>query len=232
MATSARPERRSARGRRAAPAGAAPTYDARSGRYRGAGGRFLAREQVHEYLLDATDAAARRVTALADQLAARQISVADWQTQTRLALRDVHSYSAAVQVGGVHGMTPREWGHVGHRLREEYRRLEAVAVGVQRGTIATDGRFRARMRLFALAGRATGQAAALRDLIARGYDEERNVRRRGDSCTTGERTGCIEASALGWQDIGTIPLPGTRTCLGNCRCFLRRRRSSDGAVAA
>lgn len=207
-------------------------WDPRSGRYRDRRGRYLSRVQVRDALDAATERAGQRMMALGDQLAAREITLAEWQTQMRLALRDVHAYSAAVQVGGLAQMTPREWGHVGAALRDQYRRVLEIARQVEAGTLPLDGRFRARMRLFGLSGRATGEGAALRDLMARGFDEERNVRRAGDSCSSGERTGCVEASAMGWQPIGTIPLPGTRTCLGNCRCFIRRRNSKTKEIAA
>lgn len=210
-----------------------PTFDRRTGRYRGPTGRFISREQVADYLHTATENAGRRMRALGDQLARGELSIAEWQTQTRLAMRDVHAYSAAVRVGGLHAMTPTEWGHVGQALRRDYQRLAELAAGIESGAVPLDGKLRARLRLMGLAGRATGEAAALRDLMARGFDLERNVRRAGDSCTTGkERTGCIEASEMGWVEIGTIPLPGTRTCLGNCRCFLRRKNSKTGEIAA
>lgn len=212
---------------------ARPVWNEASGRYRsGTTGRFVSRQQVREYLDGAVENAGRRIQALGAQLQRREITVAEFQTGMRLALRDVHSYAAAVAQGGLAQMTPREWGHVGQTLRTEYRRLAELCEGVASQRIPLDGRFTARLRLAGLAGRATYEEAAQRDLRARGFDEERNVRRRGDSCRTAVREGCIDASALGWQKLGVIALPGTRTCLGNCRCFMRRRNSTTGAVAA
>jgi hypothetical protein len=203
-------------------------WNERAGRYQTRpGGPFLSRVQVRDALDRATDAAGRRMQALTDQLRDRSISLAEWQTQMRLSLRDVHAYSAAVAQGGLAQMGPTQWGLVGRQLRDQYERLSALAVDIDAGRVPVDGRLRARARLYGLSGRATYEAAALRDLAARGFDEERNVRRAGDTCD-----GCLDASAAGWQPIGVIPAPGTRTCLGNCRCFLRRRNSRTGEIAA
>jgi hypothetical protein len=34
------------------------------------------------------------------------------------------------------------------------------------------------------------------------------------------KPGCIEVASQGWQPIGTMPIPGTRTCKTACRCRL------------
>lgn len=42
-----------------------------------------------------------------------------------------------------------------------------------------------------------------------------------DHChDTDDTEGCVETTELGWQPIGTLPLPGERTCLMNCCCNL------------
>lgn len=37
---------------------------------------------------------------------------------------------------------------------------------------------------------------------------------------TDETEGCVETTALGWRPIGTLPLPGERTCAQFCKCWL------------
>lgn len=58
------------------------------------------------------------------------------------------------------------------------------------------------------------------------YLFERNVLAPADHCHTktdpkGNITlGCVEVDAAGWQPIGTLPPPGTRTCTTHCKCHM------------
>jgi hypothetical protein len=42
-----------------------------------------------------------------------------------------------------------------------------------------------------------------------------------DHCVRGKFTqACVDVTAAGWQPIGSLPLPGLRTCGGNCLCHM------------
>ena len=54
--------------------------------------------------------------------------------------------------------------------------------------------------------------------------EERNVLQPADHCSSTDTTeGCLETTDAGWQPIGTLSLPGQRTCGPNCKCYMEYR---------
>lgn len=59
------------------------------------------------------------------------------------------------------------------------------------------------------------------------FIEERNILDPlAEHCKDGDYTlGCVEVTASGWQPIGTLPEPGTRTCVSRCRCFMQYRKA-------
>jgi hypothetical protein len=54
------------------------------------------------------------------------------------------------------------------------------------------------------------------------YLYERNLLGPAEThCQNGKfSTGCIECEAAGWVPIGSLPLPGLRTCQGSCLCSM------------
>lgn len=207
-------------------------WDEAAGRYRQPGGRFVSRLQVRTALDEAIAARGERMRVLAEQLRAREISVPRWELEMRGLIKDVHLYSAAAARGGWAQLTQADYGRVGQRVRFQYERLNRFAGELRRrkNPLPLDGRFLRRVELYAQAGRGTYHAIEGLEMDARGFDEERNIRHAGDSCT-GER-GCIEQSRRGWVPRGTLIPIGQRTCLTSCRCRKRYRNSETGQVAA
>jgi hypothetical protein len=59
-------------------------------------------------------------------------------------------------------------------------------------------------------------------------EEERNVLGAADRhCAQ-----CVECSDRGWVVIGTLPQPGSRTCMSNCKCRMEYRTMPALGVAA
>jgi hypothetical protein len=110
---------------------------------------------------------------------------------------------------------------VGQQVREEYKRLREFGVQIE-NELPLDGRFVNRAQQYAQAGRTTYENFQRRAMEARGHDEERSVRNAGDSCA-----GCLAAEARGWQPVGSLPLPGERNCLRNCKCAMEYRKSEE-----
>lgn len=53
------------------------------------------------------------------------------------------------------------------------------------------------------------------------YLYEKNSLMPGENCSdSDEAPGCIEETARGWVPIGTLSLPGQRTCRVGCNCFM------------
>ena len=84
-----------------------------------------------------------------------------------------------------------------------------VASGAQR----IDGRFRQRVKLYVNSARGVYHETRRKVQQTAGKTMEKNVLSGDEHCP-----GCLDATAAGWQPIGSLPPIGTRTCLSHCRC--------------
>jgi hypothetical protein len=110
-------------------------------------------------------------------------------------------------------MTSSHYGYLGHQIRDQYAYLRDFANGIADGSVPLDGRLIARAGMYGQAARTTFNAVIARDQPARGYVAERNVLGSAEHCAA-----CESESARGWVPIGSLSIPGTRTCLGRCHC--------------
>lgn len=216
------------------PAPGGLQWDRERGRYRDARGRFVSRETVRLVIDETLEHHGRAVRGLAEDFRAKRITRAEWELGMRSAIRESALYNAAAARGGWGELGPREYGRIGQHVRQQLGYFERfareVARGQRTGRAMLDGRFLARAMLYVQSARRLYHEIDRLEMERRGFDRERNVRFRGDSCA-GE-IGCIEQSRRGWVAIGTLRPVGTRTCLGHCRCRIRYRKSATGEVAA
>jgi hypothetical protein len=201
------------------------TWDALSGRYRGAGGRYVAHAQIRAWLDVALDNASERMAALVRQLQARNIDLVTWQIRMAREIKNVQLYSAAAAKGGWAQFSNADLGRVGQSVRAQLEYLNNFAREVRTGVQPLDGRFVARVKLYAQSGRGIFHRTERLEMEVRGYDEEQSIRYAGDSCA-----GCVQEAARGWVRIGTLIPVGQRTCRGNDRCSIRYKRSTTGEV--
>jgi hypothetical protein len=199
-------------------------YDAASGRYRNAGGRYVTQASVRDAVDDMLDAATARMQALARRLQAGTLHLASWQRQMAAEIKAAHLDAAIIAHGGRPAMTKSDYGWAGRRIRDQYGYLRAFARQAASGEQPLTDQLVARAALYGQAGRATYEAMRQRDDRARGFDEERNVLGAADHCPD-----CVGASARGWVPIGTLIPIGQRVCRVNCRCRMERRASPAGA---
>lgn len=160
-----------------------------------------------------------RMQTLATRLRDGDLSLAMWEVEMRDALKRSHVASAALARGGWGQLSPADYGRVGRRLRSEYGYLHGLQREIARG-LPLDGRFLARIRMYAQGSRGTYDITERAVLEAAGYDQERSVLHPADHCEQ-----CVDQAALGWVPIGTCIPIGQRTCLSNCKCTIQRRRS-------
>jgi hypothetical protein len=206
-------------------------FDTRTGRYRDASGKFLPAERVRR-IIDATLLShTKAVTALAEQLRQRALSLPEWERRMRQEVKAIHLYSAMAGRGGRQQLTQSDYGRIGREIRRQYTYLRRFADEIQRGAQRLDGTFVNRARLYAQSGRSQFEATRRVGMRERGMTEWRNVLRPAEHCTGSNS--CTEASALGWQPIGKgFGLPGSRRCVTSCRCELSYRNPDTGEVAA
>ena len=210
------------------PRRVAYVYDERTNRYREKrSGRFVRRDAIRRGVDRSIGRSTDRVTALAEQLRTRSITLGEWEVQMRAELRALHTAAALSAKGGRQHMSPAAWGALGRELRTEYEYLRNFADEVSSGAQPLDGRFRARARLYASAAWGTHAETGRREMERLGFDLEENVLTAGESCA-----GCIAETARGKVPIGTLKKIGSRTCRANDRCHLRFTNSQTGEIAA
>lgn len=202
------------------------TFDPGSGRYRDTAGRFISAARVREGVDATVDLSARRMGEIAAQLRAESVTVERFQAEMLRHVKDVHVANALAAYGGREQMTPERWGYVGARIRSEYGYVRGMTAEILDGRQPLNGRLNARARQYAQAGRVTYEAVMAREAGGRGQTEEKNTLHASESCEQ-----CRSLSALGWVVLGTLPMVGSRTCKGQCRCTISRRRSREAEAA-
>jgi hypothetical protein len=198
------------------------TWDDDAARYRNALGRFVSERTVRNELDQTLRNVATHVDELGRELLAGSRSLESWQQEMRDAVKSTHLLSGALAKGGWAQLTPADYGRIGNRIRREYDFLNGFATEVALGVQPLNGRLLVRARLYAQSARSTYERVRQAEMIAAGFDEERNILGPADHCTD-----CLFMSVIGWQPVGTLIPIGERQCGPNCRCRVAYRRSED-----
>lgn len=201
-------------------------YDPISGRYRGANGRFLSQRAV-EALVDGRinklAAALRRYT---DMLSRGDITLDQWQSSVREALKLTHVQAAIIGNGGKDTMAQADWGRIGQRLRVEYAYLQGFARDLLDGRVSPALAL-ARIGLYAQAVRGSYWEGATIRQGKQGYSLMRRILdSQAKHCQD-----CLDYAARGMVPMGSLPLPGQRcACRSNCKCSVKYFRQQMPTV--
>jgi hypothetical protein len=206
-------------------------FDERTGRYRAPSGRFLRQRDVRAAVDKLIQASGTRMRAMTEQLRSRQLTLGDWEIAMRRELSTLHVATATVAKGGRAEMSQSDYGRVGQLVREQFEWLRERADKVLSGQQFADGSLTARAQLYAEAARGTHQTILSREMVVRGFTEERNVEDREVIHCTGPGS-CPAETAKGWVPIGTLIPLGQRKCLARDRCHLQYRNPTTGEIAA
>ena len=181
--------------------------------------------KIHQDVERMMEAAAQDMGRASGQLASGRITVEEWRDAMRDASRRLHTSSTALAQGSWDGVSAREWGYAGAKLKSEYAYLEKFAQDIASGKQAVftidpetgeripSGRFMARASMYAESGHGTLEASRRRSAIDEGAKWERRVLDDAENCDD-----CIGYALEGWQPIGTLPEIGDSQCASNCRC--------------
>lgn len=160
-----------------------------------------------------------------------QTEISAWQDQTAQDLRLIGLAAAIIGVGGTAEVDGDTMNGVTERTHYHLDRLNSFALDIENG-ILTEERAVRRAGLYPVSVVRSGYAAArLEAHQFADYDEELNeLDLHADHCLPDPARGtegCPELTALGWVPIGTLPPIGERSCVFNCKCYIRYRRGRE-----
>lgn len=201
-------------------------WDAEAGRYRDVGGRFITRASVRQALEESLANLQRRTDGLQADLRAGRISLTEWREEMRTTIKQTQMAAGELAVGGRAQMTQSDYGRVGQAVRRQYGYLEAWVEQIKAG-LPFDGRMEARAKQYLQAARGQYVGLEMRAMVARGYDEVRNILHPAEHCAE-----CIAEADRGFVAAGSLIPIGARTCRANDRCTLEFRNSRTGEVVA
>ena len=158
-------------------------------------------------------AALKGIGYLSGRLHGGTITVDEWHSGMREAIRRMHTCATAEANGGWRNTSQAAWGHSGAVLKFQYGKLEGFASQLADGTQPINGRFQARCIMYGVAGHGTYEESVRRRETDNGARWERRVTSIAENCNA-----CLEAADEGWVPIGTLPPIGSLTCLVNCLC--------------
>lgn len=194
-------------------------YDPRSRRYRNrTSGRYLSAKEVRGAVDAIIDAQTVKMRALAEQLVAGQLALADWQVQSAALLKSLHVSLGLAANGGLATTSAADLGYLASQIKQQYAFLREFALQIRRGTQPLDGTLVSRAALYTQAGREIYQNVVARAARNGGAQEERSVLGPADHCP-----GCLGEAKKGWQPIGTLIPIGQRQCKANDRCYFEYR---------
>ena len=195
-------------------------WNPRAGRYITSDGRFISAERMRGELDRFITVTTNQMGDLSRDLIDGLISLADWQEEMMVLIKDVNLAGGALHAGGWHNMTPSDFGRVGQKVRGEYRFLTNFATEIVSGDQPLNGRLITRAKLYGEQGRVTyydfARAAAIKD----GFDQVKSVRNVEESCVD-----CVGEELKGYQKIGDMIPIGDRVCLSHCKCHAIYRNS-------
>jgi hypothetical protein len=190
-------------------------WNAKLQRYQGPNGRIIGQSQMVEKRDEFIAAQQAEVVKLTNRLADHDITWNQWVREMQAIIRLTHVDLYALGSGGRNKITQKQWDDLAFKtLLTQYDYLKDFARKVKKGEYS-----RLQVVLYAqqYIGTATTSYEQGRRNTAKqaGFTQERNILGLADHCDQ-----CRDLAGRGWVPIGTLPPPGTRECLGNCRCHL------------
>lgn len=200
------------------------SFETRTARYRSsASGQFVSRSRVLDLLDAQISTAERRMGELTTALYEQRLSPVAYQSIMRDEMRRLHLQNSALGSGGIDKLDSAAYGRSGALLRQDYARMTNLANGIANGEVTLPQALNrvqgyagsARINFLTQEREANRLAANLRGVQM----EERRRLGVAENCKD-----CLAYFAMGWQPLGTLPLPGMASICGtHCRCSLERR---------
>jgi hypothetical protein len=200
------------------------TWNPEKGRYQYQGennDRFLTLSEVMSRVSSSTTATENTIRQLAHLLSDGSISPEAWRDAMRSTIKDKFLVQYMAGYGGRDKMTYSEWGRVGRMIRDQYKYLNGFYDAVLEGDLTAE-QIASRAAMYIDASQSAFNKAFDRRANQLGYDQEQWLLGFAEHCDD-----CLAYSAMGWQPIGTFPIPGdgTTRCIVNCKCTKQYRNT-------
>ena len=188
---------------------------------------FLSRDEVKQRFDEALESAANDIYDIADRLIAKELTVADWEAQTRATLRTMRIWGYTIGAGGQRNLDADDYSKLGAEGNRQNQYLRQFAKDLKAGKL-TENRFKSRLKLYVQDAEKIREVGRNRSHIKAGFSEEIRHRTKTNSCPE-----CLAYAAYGWVPIGTLPDPGRDcSCKSGCGCFKDFRRNGDSILSA
>lgn len=201
-------------------------WSAETGRYLRPNGTPIPDAEVRAGLRQIVSDSADRLQVLTERFQAGRLDLVGWREAMRAELRTSVGTAASLANGGLQQMGPSQRGVLSGLLRQQYGYLDVFSLDMSQGRV-TDAQMLARARQYAGAATPAFETFRRRGAQGRGHTEEANQLGAADHCPD-----CLAETARGFVPLGSLSLPGTRQCLGNCSCSITTRRVPVAAEEA
>lgn len=129
-----------------------------------------------------------------------QLTIVEWRTEMRQAVKDLHTTTTIIARGARENVSFSDWGRVGRRLRDQYGYLTKFAQKLETG--------------------AQAELAGIGNFPSEDYIAAR-------SQLYGGNTNATFWSTITYGLLPQVPGDGQTVCLTNCGCTLRIEDSGD-----
>lgn len=202
------------------------SYDRATGRYRNERGQFLSKKSVQDLVDSRINKLENSLQRFTRMLADDSITLEQWQSSVRQAIKEAHLQAAIIGNGGRNNMGNAEYGRIGQRLRQEYTYLQGFASDLLGQRVSTPMAL-ARIKLYAQSVRGSFWEGTSIRQESEGY----SLMRRKLDAQANHCQDCLDYAARGFVSIGSVPLPGQRcACRARCRCSVEYKRQQFPSV--
>lgn len=155
------------------------------------------------------------------------ISPQEWYDQSIRLMKLSYYAVTTVSRGNPGGMSEEEKSRLIWLLLFLFLLLNDTATGIVNGRIKISRRLPVSHGLRGAAIRIIFENWRLTEARRAGYDEARRFLSIAEHCHKSSLPGCVEEAERGWVSIDSVVPLGGCTCRGNCKCYMRYRKSYE-----
>lgn len=164
-----------------------------------------------------------KVTAIGKRLIDKEISLLQWQLDTRQALKELHLANLLLARGGKKNATAKDYAQLGVKLKSEYKYLREFTKDLKAGRVSED-QFYDRLSKYILSSETSYSRGVKQNYIDMGYLFAERQLNSQVPCKD-----CPAIAMLGIVSIEDLILPKEQCACGSrCRCSIIYYKTIDG----